>query len=397
VSEELNEDEKDRRNMAAIQGRIEARKAAKDLETACATIAELKAASDAVSAATAKPSRGELARDKADIEKKPGAKRGAKKGTGVVPTPATDEVLTLVPKDAATTPGPDKPSTVDVIAPAEQKRPRPGKSTTTERQSDDTLATLKFTAILESRPRDTEFAGDALEVELGIALVAGAVGKKVPSVTLHAASAGLADCFVDLSEKKKRNRAASITAPPNSLESVELGTFRETHEEHLYQSDVQVRLPEEIAGMDAVIAMMPAVDVLSCPTIQRSDGAFAFATALIKVAANEEVVAGLTEPQADASIVPSGIPQSVATGHEGGALAMKSKIENKQRMIREIAVKQLLSEELAKSDPNLVNVFAFMNKVCGTDPGAQKLKEAALSAIQRGVLRRGGRRRYRQL
>jgi len=48
-------------------------------------------------------------------------------------------------------------------------------------------------------------------------------------------------------------------------------------------------------------------------------------------------------------------------------------------MIREIAANQLLQEELAKIDPNLVSVAAFMSKVCGTDGGLQKLKETAKS------------------
>jgi len=52
-------------------------------------------------------------------------------------------------------------------------------------------------------------------------------------------------------------------------------------------------------------------------------------------------------------------------------------------MIKEITASQLLQEELAKSDLNLVGVHAFMNKVCGLDSGTQKLKEAALCAIQK--------------
>jgi len=384
VSEEIDEDESDRRNLAAIQGRIEARRAVKDLESARATIAELKEASDKVFAATTKLSGGGLVRDKTEAEKKPGAKRGAKKGTGIVPIPAADEVMTLVSEEAATAPGPDRPSAVDVIAPTEQKRPRSGKSAITERQSDNALTTLKFTAIANSRPRDNDLVVDDLEMELGMAFVAGALGKKVPYATPHAASAGLADCYVELSDKKKRNRAASTAVPPNSVESVELETLGEAREDQLDQSDVQVGLPEETAGMDALILKTPVVDGLSCPTIGRGDGAFAFATSLIEVSANEEVVAGLMEPRTVTSTIPSEIPRTVATGHDGGALAMTDKITNKQRMIREIAASQLLSEELAKSDPNLVSVFAFMNKVCGTEPGAQKLREAALSAIKKG-------------
>jgi len=54
-------------------------------------------------------------------------------------------------------------------------------------------------------------------------------------------------------------------------------------------------------------------------------------------------------------------------------------------MLREIAANQLLQEELAKSDPNLVSISSFMNRVCGTDRGAQLLKETAESVIQKGI------------
>jgi len=81
------------------------------------------------------------------------------------------------------------------------------------------------------------------------------------------------------------------------------------------------------------------------------------------------------------------MPQNrVVPGSAAEMLAMKNKYDNRQRAIKEIAVSQLLQEELAKSDPNLVSVFASMNKVCGTSSEAQKLKEAALSAKQKGVM-----------
>jgi len=67
--------------MAEIQGRIEARRAVKDLEMARTTMNELKAASHAASAATVQPTRGEQGRDKIEAEKKSGTRKGAKKGS----------------------------------------------------------------------------------------------------------------------------------------------------------------------------------------------------------------------------------------------------------------------------------------------------------------------------
>jgi len=80
---EVDEEEADRRDLAEIQGRIEARKAARVLEMARTTIKELKAPGSGVSAAPPKPSRKDPEREKIEGEKKTARSRGAKK------TPAT--------------------------------------------------------------------------------------------------------------------------------------------------------------------------------------------------------------------------------------------------------------------------------------------------------------------
>jgi len=44
-----------------------------------------------------------------------------------------------------------------------------------------------------------------------------------------------------------------------------------------------------------------------------------------------------------------------------------------------------LQEELAKTNPNLISAASFLSKVCGTDSGYQKLKEATEAITQKGV------------
>jgi len=61
---ETDEEEMDRRNMAEIQGRIEARRAAKDLETACAVILQLKTSGTKTPAVETKSTRGGQVGDK---------------------------------------------------------------------------------------------------------------------------------------------------------------------------------------------------------------------------------------------------------------------------------------------------------------------------------------------
>jgi len=60
---------------------------------------------------------------------------------------------------------------------------------------------------------------------------------------------------------------------------------------------------------------------------------------------------------------------------------MKVKYEGNQRRIREIAATQLLQEELAKVDPCLVSISAFLGTVCGTDKGTVKLSESVKLVI----------------
>jgi len=74
------------------------------------------------------------------------------------------------------------------------------------------------------------------------------------------------------------------------------------------------------------------------------------------------------------SVLPEAIlkPATIAIipGSAEEKAAMKTKYDRKQEMLREIAASQLLQEEIAKSDPNLLSVSSFMSKVCGMDRGA---------------------------
>jgi len=77
-------------------------------------------------------------------------------------------------------------------------------------------------------------------------------------------------------------------------------------------------------------------------------------------------------------------PRVIAPGSAEEKAMWKNKRENKLRLIKEIAASQLLQEELAKTDPNLVSVASFLSKVCGTDEGARHLKETAGLLIREG-------------
>jgi len=176
-----DEAEADRREMAKIQGRIEARKAAKDLEVARATIKELKSSRGGAPLAPPKPSRRATERDKGEGEKKTGTTRGTKKALAtqtisevVIAETASLDNATLSP------PVPELVATEEVPVSLEPTRGRLNMRTTVERHGDDALSTLKFGAIGETCAHPTSSTDDMSSAELGIALVASALGKKVP-------------------------------------------------------------------------------------------------------------------------------------------------------------------------------------------------------------------------
>jgi len=187
------------------------------------------------------------------------------------------------------------------------------------------------------------------------------------------------------------------------VESDDMEHGEGSSEVRLFRSDVHIELPDDSGVIAAIAEMRP--EVRSTVATDKSDEASAFASGMSDVAANEEVH---DEPAAPGMIVtpvsylvdPEKIGKKKGLSRGLGKLAserpipgsaeetiiMKSKYDNKQRMIWEIAANQLLQDELAKSDPNFVCVSAFLNMVCGTDKGALKLKETAESVIQGGLL-----------
>jgi len=109
---------------------------------------------------------------------------------------------------------------------------------------------------------------------------------------------------------------------------------------------------------------------------------------------DEPVPPGLISTPRSASINEEGILAKKDQELEGNKVSTEStsvavqqcqRVENKQRIIRQIAFAQLLQEELAKGDHNLASVASFLSKVCGTIGKTKKLQVAARVAIQKGV------------
>jgi len=285
VEEEPNKEEADRQILAETQSRIEARRATRDIETAHATIRKLRESHSIASAAPDKPARAEQERDKKDGGKKPAASRVSKKASG-----GQTVTEAVVAKPFELTGGITTELTSDgkITVIPQPKRPRSGKRAT-ERTLDDVLSTLKFTPIVESRPRDNEFAEDASNVELGISLVASALRRTIPNVSSATVMAGMSDCFVELTSTRKKGKASVSAAPPNSVDSEDLWRKEDDCEVRLSQSDVYVGLPEDgsVSTVAEELAIRPEIPAI--PSTERGDEALELANAMSYVAANEEV------------------------------------------------------------------------------------------------------------
>jgi len=421
VGPEPDEDEADRREMAEIQGRIEAWKAAKDLETAHATIKELKTSGKSASISTDKHSKRGPEKVKKG-EQKTGASRGAKKITA---NQTATDVAVKGPQNLYTDAGhPVRPEAETANEPVqvESKRGRANKRATVERRGDDVLATLKFCAIAYPRARTQEDAEEAAKAKLVIAFVATALGKKIPRVASGQIISGMTECHVEHEAPRKRSKTPILTAPPNSVESADPGS-----DVRFSQSDVIIGYPADVeeTGADVGAAnLMPSP--AGCPETRttgavlttavfgvgagaRSDtpttnlgGVASFSCAIPEVPAHE----GFDEAPAAPSEVPTPmigmtIVREIASDVQGPVqtpksteivpgsveddIARKIRYDHRQKLIREIAASQLLQEELAKNNPNLVMAASFLSQVSGTDAGYRKLKETAGARIKKGL------------
>jgi len=280
------------------------------------------------------------------------------------------------------------------------------------------LATLKFGAIADPRARTQEDAEGAANAKLGIAFVATALGKKIPRVASGQIISGMTECHVELEAPRKRSQTPTLTAPPNSVEAADPGS-----DVRFSQSDVIIGYPadvEEIGADFGAAKLMPnpagcpetlmtgavlTIAVVGVGAEVRTDtttinlgGVASFSCAIPEVPVREEVdeapaapnevptpVIGTTIVRETASDVqgPVQTPKSteIVPGFVEDDIARKIRYDHKQKLIREIAASQLLREELAKNNPNLVMAASFLSQVSGTDAGYRKLKETAGAKI----------------
>jgi len=382
----LDEEENNRHEMAEILARLEARKASKDLEIARATIADLKAAKKNAAATTALAA----VKKASGVDPRVVNSRAAKKSATSQRVSEPDVSASVMP----TAEGPFEP-VIEPSVPVVTDRGRANRCASSDRRENDALATLKFAAMTATDTRLPNTGEDASNTTLGIALVASALGRKVPRGSTEMTTADMAECYVGLGSTRNKTKAPGVVAPPNSVESDDLDRGDNGSEVGLSQSDVHIGFPGDSG--EPIPNAQPASPSRE-PALGGDDLQSAGTT---DVAANEEVrdapsipkettmpVPVLGEPGGgsgrEAEVDRTDSPRIVAPGSAEEKAMWKTKRENKLRMIKEIAASQLLQEELAKTDPNLVSVASFLSKVCGTNKDTRHLKETAGSLIREG-------------
>jgi len=244
--------------------------------------------------------------------------------------------------------------------------------------------------------------GNVVDTALGIALVASALGKKVPRVTPTSNAPATTECYIELEPARKKSQTPVSVAPPNYIDSNDAGHGDTESEIRLSQSDIHIEFPGEICGMAAISVAKDGAEERFVAPIAKNDGVATLANAMSGVGAHEEVGDAPTDPgevvtpmsgsvnaKGEASIMPDTTRTPTTTPNVPGSaeekVARKVKYDAKQKMLREIAANQLFQEELAKANLNLVSVSSYMNKVCGIGQGAILLKETAELFIQRGI------------
>jgi len=198
----LDQKEADKRAMEEIQGRIEARRAARDLELSRLTIKELKSSMAGAPLVPSKLSRKLMQRSRGDGDKETGKTLGADK------TLANPVARGLI-----------------------------------DSRGDDALFTLKFASIGETRARPSATTDEMASTEMGIALVASALGKKVPKKSSDRKLTGVSESYVELDTNWEKSRTTVSIAPPNSRESDDPEQAETLSEMPLSHSDVQIGLP----------------------------------------------------------------------------------------------------------------------------------------------------------
>jgi len=379
TSEEIDEDERDRRQMADIQRGMEERKIAKELERARAIAKDLKTATTATALKTTKESRkggGGTKEAKRRVteracppKKVSGVQTGATKTADVEQRESAMQWATGISSDTALV----TQSTVPTRQKAAKKVTEKQRQTATEPTQD--MDVQDFMSA-QYPPVDE---GVSSTVRLGRSFVSGALGRRIEDPKMLEAAVIVTDCSVVIQSTKRKAKVPVSAPPPNSIDSeVEM---EEGNDTQLSQSatdvDVQIELPEGetetmipakgsvtgVSHMEGDVRGVPvAPGVVQTPKATMADG---------EPCATTVIEGEKRNPVAEET------PKDTPTG----VMENERSVEER-RMIKEIDASVLLQQKMMRNDPLLSSASSFLSVVCGGEGRNSTGKDKAGKSVK---------------
>jgi len=221
-------------------------------------------------------------------------------------------------------------------------------------------------------------------VGLGRALVSGALGKRNEDPKIFEATVDLQECSEVLHSTRRKAKAPVSAPPPNSTESdVDVEEHDEVCMSHS-TTDLGVNIVLPGSGQELVAERMDVDDV--------REGMNEIGDKCIKETVAEEMCTAISEPSfpdtptAPGSVETPVLQRSESTVKEKSARvpsqkraagdsvaeiasttgkAKEMRPEERRRILRDVDAAELLREELARTNPKLASVSAFLGVVCG--------------------------------
>jgi len=383
--DELGEEERDMRNMAEIQRRIEGRRLAKELEHSRAK-------------------KEELEKSKSTLPSTIRAERSQKTDTSI------PEVTGLVGERGVLTTMSQTPCELMAADIEQRERAREWASGST---SDTTLVTQSTTDRVSLRQKAVKKAADkamskevaqslanqeaiasqyppiidesvSSTVRLGRALVSSAMGKRNEDPKIFEAMVELQECSVVLHSTKRKAKVPVSAPPPNSIDSdVEGGDQDDVRmSQSTTDTSVNIDLPgcapemiEEEMDVDSRRDSTTAsennrpkknVDGKMCTAAaeqfipDKPTAPGTIATPVLSMSEDVERTSAIRET-----------PRVKATGDlvveipstSGGAKEMRP--DERRRILRDVDKAAIMREEIAKTNPEFASVSSFLGTVCG--------------------------------
>jgi len=338
---EMDEDERDRRNLEDIQRRMEARKLARDVESA-KSLPDSHATTEAVT--TIGTTIG-----KNVVEKTTTSRRNKTKVGCVADKPASSDVgQRAAARQWAEGDTSNETSSTRSRDEKGLRRPRTTPQEINDKPVDPTikdqenLYAQEFIALQYSAAKE----GVSSTERLGLSFVSGAMGRRTDDPKMFETSVELIDCSAPFRTTKEKAQVEVSNPPPNSIDSeVEEDESRGVHlSQSTTDMGVQIELPEGNAEIG---------DQEVGGTIDKglSKG--------VGIAGESSTTSGSM-----------GTPSRLC--HEGGSMTEVKKatprsviLSEYNKLIEEIDASALMQEELRRTEPNLASASSFLNIVCG--------------------------------